>query len=153
MKLKILILFFFLTYLTSKSQTIQLKIIGKTTAETKIIDSIGYSAKQQNAKQVVEEINIISKKLKETGYINNQILEKKKENDSSYIVKMSLEKQIKNIHIYIGIKNDLFLATYFDIKQDSIKLSYSQIWFCILSYLCETFKRLKKSFKIQDNYR
>ena len=127
MKLKILILFFFLTYLTSKSQTIQLKIIGKTTAETKIIDSIGYSAKQQNAKQVVEEINIISKKLKETGYINNQILEKKKENDSSYIVKMSLEKQIKNIHIYIGIKNDLFLASYFDIKQDSIKLSYSQI--------------------------
>lgn len=127
MKLKILILFFFLTYLTSKSQTIQLKIIGKTTAETKIIDSIGYSAKQQNAKQVVEEINIISKKLKETGYINNQILEKKKENDSSYIVKMSLEKQIKNIHIYIGIKNNLFLASYFDIKQDSIKLSYSQI--------------------------
>ncbi len=127
MKLKILILFFFLTYLTSKSQTIQLKIIGNTTTETKIIDSIGYSTKQQNAKQAIEEITIISKKLKEIGYINNQILEKKKENDSSYIAKLSLEKRIKNIHIYIGIKNNLFLDSIFETKQDSIILSYSQI--------------------------
>nr|WP_315255221.1 hypothetical protein [uncultured Flavobacterium sp.] len=127
MKSKILILFFFLTYLTSKSQTIQLKIIGKTATETKIIDSIGYSTKQQNAKLIIEEINIVSKKLKEIGYINNQLLGEKKENDSAYIARISLEKRIKNIHIYIGIKNNLFLASYFDIKQDSIKLSYSQI--------------------------
>jgi hypothetical protein len=126
-KSKILILFFFLTYLTSKSQTIQLKIIGKTATETKIIDSIGYSTKQQNAKLIIEEINIVSKKLKEIGYINNQLLGEKKENDSAYIARISLEKRIKNIHIYIGIKNNLFLASYFDIKQDSIKLSYSQI--------------------------
>lgn len=126
MKSKILILFFFLTYLTSESQTIQLKIIGKDTAETKIIDSIGYSTKHQNARLVIEEINISRKKLKETGYINNQILEKKKENDTSYIAKISLEKQIKKVHIYIGVKNNSILANYFDTKQDSIKLSYPQ---------------------------
>ncbi len=113
--------------MTSKSQTIQLKITGKTATETKIIDSIGYSPKHQSAKLIAEEINIVSKNLKELGYINNQILEKKKENDSSYITKISLGKRIKKVHIYIGIKNDLFLASYFNIKQDSIKLSYSQI--------------------------
>jgi hypothetical protein len=125
-KSKILILFFFLTYLTSESQTIQLKIIGKDAAETKIIDSIRYSTKHQNARLVIEEINISRKKLKETGYINNQILEKKKENDTSYIAKISLEKQIKKVHIYIGVKNNSILANYFDTKQDSIKLSYPQ---------------------------
>jgi hypothetical protein len=113
--------------LTSKSQTIQLKIIGETTTETKIIDSISYSSKQQNTKQVIEEINIIREKLKEIGYINNQILEKKKENDSTYTARLLLKKRIKNIHIYIGIKNNLFLDSIFETKQDSIKLSYSQI--------------------------
>lgn len=127
MKSKILILFFFLNYLTSKSQTIQLKITGKTTIETEAIDSIGYSAKQESVKLIIEEINSVSKKLKETGYINNQILEKKKENDSSYTAKISLGKRIKNIHIYIGIKNNLFLAQFFETNQDSIILPYSQI--------------------------
>jgi hypothetical protein len=113
--------------LTSQSQTIQLKIIGKTTAETKIIDSIGYSATPQNAKLLLNEINTISKKLKETGYINNRILENKKENDSSYSTKIALGKRIKNVHIYIGIKNNMFLAQFFQTNQDSVILPYSQI--------------------------
>lgn len=113
--------------MASKSQNIQLKIIGKTTTETKIIDSIGYTPKLQNAKKTIEEVNIVVKKLTEIGYINNQILEEKKENDSSYITKLSLKKRIKNIHIYIGIKNNLFLDSFYEAKQDSIILSYSQI--------------------------
>nr|WP_315202126.1 hypothetical protein [uncultured Flavobacterium sp.] len=141
MKSKILILFFFLSYLTSKSQTIQLKITGKTTIETKIIDSIGYSVKQQSAKLTIEEINIVSKKLEETGYLNYQILEKKKENDSSYIAKISLGKRIKNVHIYIGIKNDQFLSSFFETNQDSVILPYSQIE----PFLKRTLQNLEKN--------
>lgn len=115
-----------MTYLTSTSQTLQLKVIGKTTAETKIIDSIGYSTKHQNSKQTIEEINSIAKKLIESSYINTQIIEKKKENDSVYIAKLSLEKKIKNVHIYIGIKNNSFFTDFTNTKQDSIILSYSE---------------------------
>ena len=123
LKTKILILFFFLYNLTSTSQNLQLKIIGKSTIETKIIDSIGYSTNRQNAKQIEEEINIVSTKLTRNGYINNQILEKKKEKDSSYTVKFSLEKKIENIHIYIGIKNHSLPVKLFETNQESIILT------------------------------
>ncbi|WP_232727209.1 hypothetical protein [Flavobacterium sp. 1] len=92
-KLKILILFFFLNYLTSESQTLQLKIIGKTSIETKIIDSIGYSIKKQNAKQIIEEINLVTKKLTELGYINNQILEEKKKMTAVILPNFHLKKE------------------------------------------------------------
>ncbi|PZX92546.1 hypothetical protein DOS84_15640 [Flavobacterium aquariorum] len=112
--------------MTSTSQTLQLKIIGKTKIETSIIDSIGYATKHQNTKQLIEEINSTRKKLSEVGYIENKILEEKKENDSSYTTIISLENKTKNIHIYIGIKKTSFIPNYFIINQDSIILPYSQ---------------------------
>ena len=127
LKSNIFTLFFLFINMACISQTLELKIIGTTTIETKIIDSIGYTTKHQNTKQLLDEINFTSKKLSESGYIENQILAKTKENDSSYTAKISLEKKIKNIHIYIGTKKDLlplnhsFLST-----QDSIILPYSQ---------------------------
>jgi len=127
LKSKILLLFFILNYLTSESQNLQLKIIGKTTIETKIIDSIGYSNQHQNTKLLLDAINTVSKKLTEIGYINNQILKKNKENDSSYTAIISLEKQIKKLHIYIGIKNLSYIDNFFAINQDSIILPYSHI--------------------------
>lgn len=141
LKSTILILFFFLTYLTCKGQNLQLKIIGTTTIETKTIDSIGYSAKKQNVKQIIEEIDIISKKLTEIGYINNQILDKIKENDSIYTTKISLQKKIKSIHIYIGVKNDPFLGDLLETKKDSILLPYSQTE----TFLKHTLQNLEKN--------
>ncbi|WP_243636388.1 hypothetical protein [Flavobacterium aquariorum] len=126
MKSTILILLFLFTHMTSTSQTLQLKIIGKTKIETSIIDSIGYATKHQNTKQLIEEINSTRKKLSEVGYIENKILEEKKENDSSYTTIISLENKTKNIHIYIGIKKTSFIPNYFIINQDSIILPYSQ---------------------------
>ncbi|WP_254454453.1 hypothetical protein [Flavobacterium sp. M31R6] len=126
MKSKILILLFLFNHLTSTSQTLQLKIIGKTTIETALIDSIGYVAKHQNTKQLIDEINSTRKKLSATGYIENKILEEKKENDSIYTTIISLENKTKNIHIYIGIKNTSFIPNYYIINQDSIILPYSQ---------------------------
>jgi hypothetical protein len=113
--------------MASISQTLELKIVGKNPFETKIIDSIGYTTKHQNTKQLIDEINFTRKKLSENGYIDNQILEKTKRNDSSYTTKISLENKIKSIHIYVGTKKDTYpIADLFPTNQDSIILPYSQ---------------------------
>jgi hypothetical protein len=139
LKLKLFILISLLNYLTSNSQTIHLKIIGNSTIETKTIDSIGYTIKQQNTNVLFKEIDSINKKLSKIGYINNQILEKRKEKDSSYTVKISLGKKINFIHIYIGIKNYTLFDDLFETKQDSILLPYSQIE----TFLKQTLKKLE----------
>jgi hypothetical protein len=126
LKSKITILFFILNYLTCNSQNFQLIITGKTTIETKIIDSIGYASTQQNAKQAIQEIDTFTENLSKKGYIESQILEKKKENDSTYVAIISLGNKIKKIHIYIGIKNKQFPPDLFETNNDTIKLSYPQ---------------------------
>lgn len=127
--------------MTSISQTFQLKIVGKTTVETKTIDSIGYTSKHQNTKLLFEEINSTRKKLSDIGYIENKILEKKKENDSAYTAIISLENKIKNIHIYIGAKKDLNTFNLFQTNQDSILLPYSQAE----SFLKQTTQNLEQN--------
>jgi hypothetical protein len=127
LKSKFVILIFLFYHLTSAGQTFQLKVIGTTIIENNTIDSIRYSSSHQNTKQLLEEINFVSKNLSKIGYINNQILEKKKTNDTSYIAKISLGQRTKNIHIYIGIKNNQNLPYLFDKKNDSIVLPYPQI--------------------------
>lgn len=122
-------------------QTFQLKIIGKTTIETATIDSIGYTAKHSNTKQLIDEINSTRKKLSENGYIENKILENRKENDSSYTTIISLENKIKNIHIYIGIKKELNSFDLLKKNQDSIILPYSQIE----SFLKQTTQNLEQN--------
>jgi hypothetical protein len=127
LKSKFVILLFLFYHLTSAGQTFQLKVIGTTIIENKTIDSIGYLSSHQNTKQLLEEINSVSKNLSKIGYINNQILEKKKTNDTNYTAEISLGQRTKNIHIYIGIKNTQNLPYLFDKKNDSIVLPYPQI--------------------------
>ncbi|AOW08207.1 hypothetical protein EM308_01035 [Flavobacterium gilvum] len=127
--------------MASISQTLELKIIGKTTIETKIIDSIGYITKHKTTKQLVDEINSTRKKLSDSGYIENQILDKTKENDRCYSVTISLGNKIKNTHIYIGIKNNIFLSTLFKTNQDTIILPYSQTE----SFLHQTTQNLEQN--------
>ncbi|MCI4442430.1 MAG: hypothetical protein JHC39_02895 [Lentimicrobium sp.] len=81
-----------------------MKIIGNSTIETKVIDSLKYNSLHANAKAVADEVNTLSERLSKIGYIENQILENSKENDSTYTAKISLGTQIKSIHIYIGRK-------------------------------------------------
>lgn len=142
LKHKIIIYLFAIFYSsTIKSQEIQLKIIGNSITETKIIDSIGYTPKLLNTKQVNEEIKIITQKLTKSGYIYNKTAYVTKEKDSTYIAKISLENKIKEIHIYIGIKNEIKLLETIDLKQDSIFLPYSQIE----SFLKQTTQKLEKN--------
>lgn len=141
MKTKILFLFITLYSLTIKSQTVELKIIGNSTHETKTIDSIGYFSKPSNLKQADDEIIALRLKLTNIGYIYNKIAYKKKENDSVYLTQIELEKKIKNVHIYIGINNKKIPQQLFDSRQNTIELPYSQID----SFLKQTTQKLEKN--------
>ncbi|WP_348799405.1 hypothetical protein [Flavobacterium adhaerens] len=104
-----------------------MKINGKTTSETKTIDSIGYTTQHQSTKKIFDEIETISIKLTEKGYINNQIIKKNKENDSIYTAIISLKKKIKHIHIYIGTKNKPYVDFFNEPESDSITLPYTGV--------------------------
>jgi hypothetical protein len=126
-KTKILLVAIYLFSLASRAQDFHLKIIGSTTAETKTIDSIGYISKHQNAKFTIEEINQLSKKLSQNGFIENQITETIKTNDSSYLSKITLGNRIKYIYIYIGTNSNTSSLNLFDEKKDTLILPYIQI--------------------------
>ena len=118
-----------------------MKIIGNTTAETKTIDSIGYLSKHQNTKFVIEEINQLSQKLSQNGFIENQITETIKTNDSTYLTKITLGNKIKYIHIYIGIKSNISSLNLFDKEKDTLTLPYTQIEL----FLKQTIQKLEQN--------
>jgi hypothetical protein len=127
LKTKILLIIIFFFSLASRAQDFQLKIIGNTNAETKTIDSTGYTSKHQNAKFIIAEINQLSEKLSKNGFIENQITKTIKTNDSSYSAKITLGNRIKNIHIYIGLKNRSNSLNIFNKKRDTLILPYAQV--------------------------
>ena len=86
------------------SQNFQLQITGNSPSENKIIDSLKYNATHKNIKAILDEVNSMSEKLLQIGYLENQVLENAKKNDSTYVSKFSLGERIKLIHIYIGRK-------------------------------------------------
>ncbi|WP_227873904.1 BamA/TamA family outer membrane protein [Flavobacterium nackdongense] len=123
-----------------------MKIIGNSTAETKVIDSIKYNSAHANAQSIADETNSVSERLSKIGYIENQILENTKKNDSTYSAKFSLGQQIKSIHIYIGKKiftasqskadgietktdNNIIIKDWigFDKTKDTLVLAYTEI--------------------------
>ncbi|PWA09838.1 BamA/TamA family outer membrane protein [Flavobacterium laiguense] len=141
MKTKILLVAIFLFSLASRAQDFHLKIIGSTTAETKIIDSIDYISKHQNTKFIIEEINQLSEKLTANGFIEKQILETIKTNDSSYLTKITLGNKTKNIHIYIGVKNNINSLNLFNEKKDTLILPYTQVE----PFLKQTLQKLEQN--------
>ncbi len=86
------------------AQNSQLKIMGISDVETKVIDSLHYDTNHKNAKSISTEGNMMVEKLSKIGYIESQVVENTKKNDSTYIAKLSLGDRIKSIHIYIGRK-------------------------------------------------
>jgi hypothetical protein len=141
LKTKILLVVIFLFSLISRAQDLHLTIIGNTTTETKTIDSIGYILKHQNTKLIIEEINQLSKKLSQNGFIENQITETIKTNDSTYLTKISLGNREKYIHIYIGVKNRTNSLNLFDEKKDTLILPYTQIE----SFLKQAIQKLEQN--------
>lgn len=111
----------------SSAQKLYLTISGKSEVENKTIDSLEYNKKHSNAKSIVEEVNQLSEKLTQIGFIENQIVNNQKLNDSTFIWNFSLGRKTDFIHIYIGEKLSLNSMSLFDTEKDSIIISYNEI--------------------------
>lgn len=147
------LLFFYSTW-SCYAQDFHLKIIGDSSVENKVIDSLKYNSNHKNAKSVLDELNNVSEALAKIGYIENQLLENTKINDSSFTAKMSLGERLKSIHIYIGRKilsptdnyrdskgeGEETLKNILESKKDTLTLNYTQIE----SFLNTTLKKLEQ---------
>jgi hypothetical protein len=123
------------------SQAFQLKIIGSSASEDKVIDSLTYNSIHTNAKNISDEVNSMSQRLSKIGYIENQTLENTKENDSSYIAKFSLGERIKSIYIYIGRNPEINDIVSLDKKKDTLVMPYGEIE----SFLNKTLQKLEQN--------
>ncbi|MDI5899131.1 hypothetical protein [Flavobacterium yafengii] len=116
-------------------------ITGSNSLETKTIDSLKYNTEHKNTKLINEEINKVSEKLSEIGYIDNTTLEFTKKKDSSYVAIFTLGKKIKSIHIYIGTNNLFNNLTGLSKKKDTLILPYTEI----NSFLKQTVQKLEQN--------
>ncbi|HEX8268514.1 MAG TPA: hypothetical protein VF581_01365 [Flavobacterium sp.] len=108
------------------AQTFRLKIIGSSDAESKVIDSIGYSQIIPNAKAASEEATILSGKLQKIGYLSNQVTESTKPSDSLFHHKLSLGKKINLTHIYIGKDSALKTLQITQQKSDTLTMPFAE---------------------------
>ena len=104
-----------------------MKIIGISSKENKVIDSLNYNFNHKNAKSISDEINNVAATLSKIGYIDNQIVENSKVNDSSFTAKISLGKRIKFIHLNIGRNSDLNDLISIDRKNDTLIIQYNEV--------------------------
>ena len=128
-------------YLNSFGQHLYLKIYGENEAALKTIDSVGYLKKHTNAKLVVDEANLFSKKLLAIGFLESEIVDDGKLNDSTFFFKYNIGKRTNFIHIYIGRK----FADFLEVKSDSLKMPFLESE----SFLNMTLKKLEvKGFSL-----
>ena len=142
MKPLLLFIFIFIFSWNSSAQNFHLPIIGKTDLETKIIDSLNYITKHKNTKSLKDEINKLSTKLSQIGYIDTTIPNLSTANDSSFVSKFTLGEKIKSVLVYIGKEkslNDLISSK--TNNNNKIELPYSEID----SFLKETLNKLEQN--------
>lgn len=119
--------FIFLFGLTVSAQNFHLHIDGNNNKEKKTIDSIGYTLKHKDAKSVQNEVNTISQRLSQLGYLENSILTLDKINDSTYNTRITIGKQIKSVHVYIGTNAELKSFIVQNQSQDSLFIDFTEI--------------------------
>ena len=127
MKYQLLFLLLFYFGTNCFAQTLQLKIIGTTVAESKLIDSLKYNSNHANVKAISDDINSMAERLSKIGYVENQVLENIRKNDSSFIAKFSLGQRINSIHIYLGRNREIIDLISLDKKKDTLTLPYSDV--------------------------
>jgi hypothetical protein len=88
-------LFLFSPYIYS--QQFYLKIEGSSSFENKIIDSIGYTKKHIEIKNILETQKKFNENLLKIGYLENELLQTKKNNDSSFTFRYRLGNLTRNI--------------------------------------------------------
>jgi len=107
-------------------QQLYLKIEGATQDQTKTIDSLEYKKSFSNAKGVLDEANLFSKKLLQAGYLEQQLIENKKINDSVFSYQYNIGAKTNFIHMYIGSNLKVENWNLHPIKNDSIKLPFGE---------------------------
>lgn len=91
--------FFFLFAIASQGQNLYLKAEGSTSAETRVIDSLGYKYQHLNAKGINEEAAKLYNNILSAGYLAAKEPVWIKTNDSSYIYRYSLGARTKTLLI------------------------------------------------------
>ena len=102
MKTIYFLIFIFIFALNCFGQNFQLKLIGVSKYENKVLDSLQYLTTHKNIKSISDEIKNIAQALSKKGYIESRFIENKKVNDSTYITKFDLGQRIFTTYIYIG---------------------------------------------------
>jgi hypothetical protein len=110
-----------------KAQNVYLKVEGTTAFETKKIDSIGYQNRFENAKSILEETALLSKKLFENGFLESENLGNIKTNDSTFLFQYKLGKRISFLHIYIGKENSELIQENYELKNDVLILPITSV--------------------------
>jgi len=123
----LLILFLCLFGYSLKAQNVYLKVEGTTAFETKKIDSIGYQNRFENAKSIIEETALLSKKLFENGFLESENLGNIKTNDSTFLFQYKLGKRISFLHIYIGKENSEIIQENYELKNDVLILPITSV--------------------------
>ena len=110
----------------SFGQQLYLKILGNNELHTKTIDSIGYIKSFNDAKGVLDETNLFSKKLSQVGFLEHQLIENKKVNDSTFLYLYNIGAKTNFIHIYIGKNLELSNWNLNTVKNDTLKLPFGE---------------------------
>ncbi len=124
--LRILIFFLFLISLNSIGQQLHLKIVGKNDLQTKAIDSIGYTKSFGNAKGILDETNLFSKKLLQAGFLEQEVLESRKQNDSTFLYLYTIGAKTNFIRIYIGRNLEVGDWDLYTVNKDTLVLPFDQ---------------------------
>ncbi len=123
---RFLFYFLFLSSLNSFGQQLYLKIVGKNDLQTKVIDSVGYTKSFGEAKGILDETNLFSNKLLQTGFLGQEVLESRKENDSTFLYLYNIGAKTNFIHIYIGRNLEVGNWDLYTTNKDTLVLPFNQ---------------------------
>lgn len=96
----ILNLFIFFAFQSIEGQNLSLKIVGQDSLQTKTIDSIGYQKTFKDFKSLKSQIQTLSNKLQQAGYIELALGELTKSSQKQLELTIDLRKKYHSIFIY-----------------------------------------------------
>lgn len=120
----ILLLFFSFFPLELIAQNLTLKVIGANDKETKMIKTFDYVDSHIDYNSILEEVDLLKRKIIKLGYIESEYSPLKKINDSAFIIKLALKNNYDSIEIYYD-NYDVSKATIDNITKDSFDKYFS----------------------------
>jgi hypothetical protein len=109
------------------AQKFTLHLTGSSVMENKIIDSVSYTPNHQNLKSLHTEIDIVSQKLTQLGYIENRVKQRLRSNDSTYSGQFNLGSKMSFVHMYVGKNKSITQLLSVNVIHDSIFIPYSKV--------------------------